>query len=70
MKLNDNILQLPIANSQQQKTQFKPNSDKSSPVKEDKVIKKPKTKKQINISIANLETGFKHFLERYKKYPM
>ena len=70
MKLNDNILQLPIANSQQQKTEFKPISGQSSTVKEDKVIKKPKTKKHINISIANIETGFKHFLGRYKKYRM
>ena len=70
MKLNDKILQLPVARSQHQKTEFKPISDKSSPVKEDKVIKKTKTKKQINILIANIETGFKHFLERYKKYHM
>jgi len=68
MKLNDNILQLPIANSQQQKTEFKPISGQSSTVKEDKVIKNPKTKKQINSSITNLEKGFQHFLGRYKKY--
>jgi len=70
MKLNDNILQLPIANSQQQKTEFKPISGQSSTVKEDKVIKNPKTKKQINSSITNLEKGFLHFLGRYKKYRM
>jgi hypothetical protein len=64
MKLNDNILQLPIANSQQQKTEFKPIYGQSSTVKEDKVIKKPKTKKQINSSITNLEKGFLHFLGR------